>query len=258
VSASSALYEGVVHHRRRAPTRNAFSYRVFLPYLDLDELPTLFEGRWLWGYEQRRLATFRRRDHWGPPEKPLAETVRSLVGDQLGRRPRGPIRLLTHLRYLGYCFNPVSFYYCFDERGREVEAIVAEVSNTPWGEMHPYVLDAKGADRRGAFWRFALAKNFHVSPFMPMDIDYDWRFTAPAERLVVHMKNLSEGEPVFDATMALARRPVTGANLAKVLARHPFMTGKVITAIHWQAFKLWWKRTPFHPHPKAVGPEGRG
>lgn len=249
---ASRLYEGLVRHRRMAPTTNAFRYRVFMTYLDLDELPTLFDGRWLWSNERRNVASFRRDDHVGPTEQPLDDTVRDLVAERLGRRPAGPIRLLTHLRYLGYCFNPVSFYYCFDEQGAEVDAIVAEVNNTPWGECHCYVLDARHAGAVGRFWRFEFDKDFHVSPFMDMDMRYDWRFSPPGEQLVVHMKNLKNSERVFDATMALRERPVDGPNLARVLARYPLMTGKVIAAIHWQALRLWLKRTPFVPHPDSV------
>jgi DUF1365 family protein len=97
--------------------------------------------------------------------------------------------------------------------------------------------------------RFALDKTFHVSPFMPMDVDYDWRFTPPGERLTVHMNSRVGGEQVFDATLALRRAPLTGRALAASLARFPIMTARVAAGIYWQALRLWWKGTPFHPHP---------
>lgn len=248
---ASALYVGRVRHRRRAPTKHAFRYALSMAYFDLDELPTLFEGRLAWGYERRALASFRRQDHVGDPFFDLGDTVRGLVKRRLGRRPAGPIRLLTHPRYFGYCFNPVSFFYCFDEADDKLDAIVADVSNTPWKERHPYVLDAReAAAGGGSFLRFAFGKQFHVSPFFGMDHAYDWRFMPPGERLVVHMKNLRKGAPVFDATLDLRRRPLNGINLARTLARFPFMTGRVVAAIHWQALRLWLKRTPFFPHPK--------
>ncbi len=229
------------------PVDHAFSYRMFMMYLDLDELDRVFAGRWFWSASRRAAARFRREDHLGDPSRPLADCVRDLVARESGERPRGPIRLLTHLQYFGYCFNPVSFYYCFDEDDRRVEAIVAEVNNTPWGERHCYVLRDEAP--AGGHQRFAPAKRMHVSPFMPMDVDYDWRFRAPDERLTVHMENHRDGEKVFDATLDLQRKEISGAALAGALAAHPFMTGKVIAAIHWQALKLWIKGSPVYDHP---------
>jgi hypothetical protein len=210
----------------------------------------VFRRRLLWSTDRLNLAWLRRKDHLGDPDLPLDVAVRDLVEARTGRRPGGSIRLLTHLRYFGYCMNPVSFFYCCEPGESEPRTIVAEVHNTPWNERHCYVLDAEanlGSARRQ---RYRFRKDFHVSPFMPMDHEYDWRFSAPGERLAVHMINRREGRIVFDATMGLRRRPITAANLARVLARHPFMTGKVISAIYWQALRLWMKRLPFHPHPK--------
>lgn len=228
------------------PVEHTFHYRLFMLYLDLDELDTVFAGRWLWSTRRRAVARFRREHHLGEPERPLADCVRDLVGEESGHRPAGPIRLLTHLQYFGYCFNPVSFYYCFDAADERVEAIVAEVNNTPWGERHCYVLRDSG---QAGHQRFTPAKRMHVSPFMPMDVDYDWRFRAPDERLTVHMENHRDGEKVFDATLDLQRQEISGPALAGALAAHPFMTGKVIAAIHWQALKLWLKGSPVHDHP---------
>ncbi len=244
----SALFSGQLRHRRLRPVPHTFSYRLFMLYLDLDELDTVFAGRWLWSTRRRALARFRRDDHLGEPDRPLAECVRDRVAGETGFRPGGPIRLLTHPRYWGYGFNPVSFYYCWDAADERVEAIVAEVNNTPWGERHCYVLrDGGGAPGRQQ--RFAPAKRMHVSPFMPMDMDYDWRFGAPGERLAVYMANHRDGEKVFDATLDLQRKEISGASLAHALATHPFMTGKVIAAIHWQALKLWLKGAPVYDHP---------
>jgi len=227
---------------------HAFTYRLFMVYLDLDELDTVFAGRWFWSTTGRAPARFRREDHLGDPARPLADCVRDRVARDTDFRPTGPIRLLTHLRYFGYCFNPVSFYYCWDEAGERVEAIVAEVNNTPWGERCCYVLRDDGGGT-GRHQRFAPAKRMHVSPFMPMDVEYDWRFRAPDERLTVHMENHRGGEKVFDATLDLERREISGPALAGALAGHPLMTGKVIAAIHWQALKLWLKGSPVYDHP---------
>jgi DUF1365 family protein len=162
--------------------------------------------------------------------------------------------LLTHLRYFGYCMNPVSFYYCFDAAGRTLETIVAEITNTPWGERHQYVLRCPTAS--APVRRFVFDKDFHVSPFMPMDMQYHWFFNEPQRRLLVHMRNFAAGEPVFDATLALRQEPLTSAALVRLLLAYPFMTVKVIAAIHWQAVKLWWKKTPFHSHPPLVAAPG--
>ena len=246
---ASAVYTGRVRHRRHAPRPHAFEYRLFHLYLDLDELPRLFEGRRLWRYEAPGVATFRRADYLGDPAVPLADAVRDLVAARLGRRPLGPIRLLTHLRYFGFCFNPVSLYYCFDRAGRDLDAIVAEVTNTPWNERHAYVLDAARGRHRGQSRRFRFEKAFHVSPFIGMDCAYDWRFTLPGQRLVVHMENHTPAGRLFDATLILRRRELSTATLARLLVAYPPITAKVMAAIYIQAARLWIKRTPFFPHP---------
>lgn len=245
---NSRIYTGWVRHRRNAPRRHEFNYRLFLMYLDLAELGDVFAGRWLWSARRPAIAWFRRRDHLGDPSRPLDDEVRDLVERETGRRPKGRIALLTHLRYFGYCMNPVSFYYCWDEHGGQVESVVAEVSNTPWGERHCYVLDARRGE--AGRLRFAFKKGFHVSPFMDMDQDYLWRFSAPGGTLHVHMENHEAGHKLFDATMRLEAVPIGGASLMKVLVSYPIMTGRVILAIYWQALQLWRKRVPFYSHPR--------
>jgi DUF1365 family protein len=245
----SALYEGTVRHRRFTPVGHGFTYTLFMAYLDLSELDTVFRGRWLWSASRPAAARFRREDHLGEPNIPLDEAVRALVAQKTGRRPEGPIRLLTHLAYYGWCFNPVSFFYCFDRSGTRVETVVAEVSNTPWLERHCYVIPRGAGVPDGGVIRFAAKKEFHVSPFMGMDQSYEWLFRDPAERLSVHMTNLEAGRRVFDATMTLERREISGPALASALARWPFMTLKVVGAIHWQALKLWAKDVPVFTHP---------
>ncbi|NJN63811.1 MAG: DUF1365 domain-containing protein [Acidobacteria bacterium] len=252
MNTASGLYEGFVRHHRRLPRPHAFRYRIILPYLDLAEIPDVLQRSPFWGYEKPRPATFRRRDYLGDARVPLDTAVRALVLERLGREVSGPIRMLGHPRYFGYCFNPVTFYYCFDEAGEALDAIVAEITNTPWGERYSYVLDAARSPRR-RFARFQLGKRFHVSPFLDMDFDYDWRFSRPGERLVVHMKNLKQGVPWFDATLALERKPITGVGLSRTLIRFPLMTATVIGAIHFEALRLWLKRTPFFPHPHRAG-----
>lgn len=256
----SAIYQGKVRHRRHIPVEHHFDYRMFMMYLDLSELPGVFKQSRLFSAERRALARFCREDHLGPPGVPLDQAVRDLVQQRSGVRPDGPIRLLTQLRYFGYVFNPVSFYYCFDRDDTKVMTIVAEVNNTPWGERHCYVLGAPDtpADRRGegGMLRYQPGKEMHVSPFMPMDVNYDWRFGQPSDYLTVHMENERRGRKLFDATLVLERQEISARNLARVLVGFPLMTLKIITAIHWQALKLWLKRCPVYPHPKHLESSG--
>jgi DUF1365 family protein len=249
----SCLYRGWVRHRRLESAQHEFRYRLCLLYLDLEELPGALDGYWLWSARRPAPVRWHRADHHGEAGKPLDGSIRDLVEARGGRRPRGPIRLLTQPRYFGYGFNPVSFYYCYEEDGSTLEAIVAEINNTPWGEQHCYVLPARANAGTARKLRFRFGKDFHVSPFLPMDMDYDWRFTTPHERLLVHMENWRDERLAFDATMTLEREPLGSAALARALLAYPFMTGKVAGAIYWQALRLWLKRVPFFTHPEKTG-----
>ncbi len=222
-------------------------------YLDLTEIDRVFAGRWLWSVNRRNLAEFRRSDYLGDPAVPLDVAVRARIREVSGRTPTGPIRLLTHLRTCGHCFNPASFYYCYADDGITLDTIVVEITNTPWKERHSYVLPVAGADRHGRALRWNFRKGFHVSPFMPMQRDYAWRFTAPDEALRVYMEVLDGSERDFDATLVLDRRPLNGANLARALLRFPAMTLRIVIAIHWQALRLWLRRNPVYDHPKSRG-----
>ena len=246
---ASCIYEGWVRHRRHAPHAHAFRYRLYLLYLDLGELDRVFARRRFWSVNRRNLAQFRRSDYLGDPAVPLDEAVRERVREVCGRAPDGPIRMLAHLRTFGHCFNPVAFYYCYAADGSTLDTVVAEITNTPWRERHSYVLPVADAARHGRALRWDFSKAFHVSPFLPMQRDYAWRFTAPDESLRVHMDVLDGARREFDATLVLQRRPLTGANLARALLRYPAMTLRVVAAIHWQAFLIFLRHNPVYDHP---------
>jgi DUF1365 family protein len=241
---NSSLYLGWVRHRRRSDVTHGFRYPVFMSFLDLDELPTAFRTHPAWRLEMPAPAAFHRADYLGRTGN-LKAAVLDEAESVLGRRPAGPVRMLTNLRSWGYAFNPVTFYYCYEADGATVAAVVAEITNTPWGERHRYVTTNSDDGLLGRF-----AKVFHVSPFQPMDHAYRWRFTPPGSRLGVHMVNSRDGVPVFDATLVLRRRPWSSAWLGRVLWRFPHITLFTIAAIHWQALRLWWKGARFHAHPQ--------
>jgi uncharacterized protein len=245
VSAASAIYSGRVSHARRVPRPHAFAYRLYLVYLDLDELPGLLSSG-APGAREGRIGplAFRRADYLGDPTRDLSEEVRDRVQAALGFRPQGPVRLLTHLRSLGHAFNPVSFYFCFGAGGGRLEAVVAEITNTPWNERHAYVL-AAGPDGATA----TFPKRFHVSPFFDMDQVYEWRIGAPGEELAVEMVNRESGREVFRARLGLRRTAWSLAALRRAALVQPFMAWQVHVAIYWQALRLWLKRTPFFVHP---------
>jgi DUF1365 family protein len=242
---ASCFYEGSIRHRRAEP-RTEWSHRLGLAYIDLDELPTLLGGR----LERPGpgLLRFRRRDYLGEPRRPLDAAVRDRVAELRGTPASGPIRLLTQLRSYGLCFNPVSFYYCLDATGDRVEAVLAEVTNTPWGERHSYLL---GDDREAAgMLRGRFAKELHVSPFMGMDHVYEARATAPGPTLSVHIESRRGGRAVFDATLAMERRELTRSSAARMAARYPLATARNLTLIYGHAVGLKLAGVRVHSHPQ--------
>lgn len=259
----SCLYHGTVLHARRSPAVHRFRYKVALAYVDLDEADELIRRRWLLSAARFAPASFRAEDHTPqllaastPAE--LAAAVRAYAEQELNRPlPPGPVRVLTQLRQFGHFFSPLNLHFCFDAATDRPAAIVAEVSNTPWNERRLYVLDATNRVNDAGVLRFCHPKDFHVSPFMDLAADYQWRLTNPGEQLDVAIRSVTTDRPAFTAAMSLARRPLSDVNLARMLVRFPVSSLQILAAIHWQAFRLWMKRCPFYPHPDRRPALGR-
>jgi DUF1365 family protein len=255
---ASCIYEGWVRHRRHGTTEHQLRAKLFMLYLDLAELPALFDPYRLASARGRALAEFRRSDYLGDPRRPLDQEVRDLVAARTGERPTGPIRLLTGLRCFGHSFNPVSFYYCFDAAGARVRAIVAEVTNTPWGERHAYVLSPDDARPGSSIIRGRFEKEFHVSPFMGMDHTYAWRLTTPGKGLIVHIDSEQDQRIVFDATLSLRRRALTPAQLRAMLLRHPLLSLRIVGGIYANGLRLWLRGARHFPNPSGAPLLGSG
>ena len=239
MTSASCLYEGTVWHRRTDPPRD-FQHRIALAYLDLDELPDLLGGRL--ASPSPGLVRFRRSDYHGDPAQPLSVAVRDTVENRTGVRPAGGIRLLTHLRNFGHCFNPVSFYYCLDDTNQRLEAVMAEVTNTPWGERHAYVI----AEGHGTF-----GKALHVSPFMGMEHTYACDAPLPGEVASVRIQSHREERSVFEAGLELRRRELTPASLRAVTRRYPAATVRVLVLIYLHALGLRLAGASVFPHPQG-------
>ncbi len=237
----SGIYEGRVFHERLTPKKHSFCYRVFMMYLDLNELDQFSQIHPFWGENKYALARFKRSDFYGDSDKPLTSEIQSLVQKQCGFTPSGAVRLLANLRYFGYIMNPLVTYYCFD-KDNNLEAIIAEVTNTPWGEKHPYVLDCRGQQTQQ---QHVFEKAFTVSPFNPVDMTYHWASSTPSNALNIKIKNTQKDVPVFHAAMNLQRVELSKKALSRFLIVYPFFTVKVISTIYWQALKLFVKGVPF-------------
>lgn len=248
----SAICTGHVRHRRFRTRSHSFQYAVFMVLVDLEQIDTLFNMGWLWN-TRRALVQFRRSDYL-PGAASLLDEVRNTVESRLGVRPEGKVLALTNPRIFGYLINPISIFYCYQKNTEQLQAIVLEVTNTPWKESTRYVLQC---DLQSHTQRIDFDKAMHVSPFLPMGLRYSLRTNAPTDRVAVHLQTLEQGELALDATLALKVRKPSSLLQSKVLLQYPWMTVKVFLGIHWQALRLFVKKVPFVAHPKQMKIENK-
>jgi uncharacterized protein len=247
---ASAIYHGYVRHRRFGARKRIFTYKVFMVYLDLQELNQVFAQSRYWSNKHFGLAWLRKKDFLNGSEQPLYDSIADIVEQHQGKRPTGPIRMLTNLRYFGFIINPITCYYCFDNSGEQLQTVVAEVTNTPWRQRCHYVLDVSPTEPSKKYNRQQLdfAKVMYVSPFQTMDLVYRWRGKKPANRLLVHVDVLQKEQRIFDASLVLSRVPMDKKNMNYYIMRYPWMTLKVFAAIYWQAVILWLKKFTYYPN----------
>jgi len=241
----AALYEGTMRHRRHEPVSHAFAAKLFFAFLDVDALPASLDRFPMWSARRAAMLRFRREDYLDGTDRPLGVAVRDLVETRTGRRPTGPVHILTQVRTAGWVFNPLSIYFCFSPDGFRVESIVLEVTNTPWKERWWYVVEVT-ADRPNGPWEFPKA--MHVSPFLDRDLTYRLCCAGPGDKLIVHLEDRKAGRTIFEADLALRRIDLDRRRALTVALRHPLLTWRVTASIHLHAVRIWRKGVPVVPH----------
>jgi DUF1365 family protein len=259
----SEWLEGTIRHRRKAPINHEFSYHTGMLALDLREWDSITGISPLFSLEAFNWLSLRRKDYLNPDAGTLLESVLQKVEEATGWRPDGAVQLITHPRYFGYVFNPVSFYFCYDQgdqpnAGAVPRVILAQITNTPWKETHTYCLETRRQPSDGApgeGWRserFEFSKRFHVSPFNPMNQHYRWTFSFRGPELRVHMNVLQDDEKQFDATLVVHRTSLDRKVLHRSLRQFPLEAFKVTAGIYWHALKLKIKGAKFSTHPDKL------
>ena len=263
---NSCIFEGKVLHARKKPVEHSFWFNTCFFYLDLDELDDVFSGHPFYSTQSWSVARFLFRDHMAHAptisnRHEFRNEILNVLATENITEPIGKIGLLTQLRYFGFVMNPVNFYYCFSESDQRVVAIIAEVNNTPWGEQHLYVLPQTHQADGDQLEATNVDKCFHVSPFLPVDMTYDFHFTSRSndletdggtDGLGINIANFQDGERMVNVSMKLKRAEITFQSLSALLVRYPLYSWKVFAAIYWQALRLYWKKVPFFPHPKKT------
>lgn len=244
---NSAFYVGRLAHARMTPKQHRFSYRVFMPFVDVDSISDITRRATGWGSRGLAAARFVRSDFLGDERLSVAEAVKQRIFEETAQHFEGQIFLLANWRYFGLQNNPIACYFCKGKTSQRLEFIIAEVTNTPWGERHSYVLPVNHEE---ALFQTEFKKELHVSPFHGMQQRYRWSSTVPDESLAIKLTNLEGGERVFHASLTLTRLPVTRLTGLSLLARFPFETAKVTVGIYWQALVLFLRRVPLFAHPK--------
>jgi DUF1365 family protein len=256
----SQWLEGTIRHRRKTPVRHEFSYSTGMLALDLREWPSITHISRLFSLERFNWLSLYRRDYFRPETDNLLQAVSDQVQQATGWRPDGAVQLITHPRYFGYVFNPVSFYFCYHagdrpDHGAVPRVIMAQITNTPWKDRHVYCLETTGAEPTSAGWRterFDFSKRFHVSPFNPMDQHYQWTFSFRGPELRIHMGVKQDERKHFDATLVVRRTPLDRKELHRSLRQFPLEALKVVGGIYWHALKLKLKGVPFFTHPNKL------
>lgn len=241
---NSCLYEGFVYHSRLSPKKHSFKYKVSMLFIDSKEIGLIFKNYLFWSDSGRKnIAYFDRDKYLQPKHKSIDHAVAEYIYDKFKYSFTGSVKILTNITVLGLCFNPVTFYYCYNNID-DLEFVVTEITNTPWGEKHSYVFDVRNNDN------CFFPKEFHISPFFSMDMSYDWSFGNPGEKISINM-DCFESKKVFNANLKLCKKKITSKNLIRFFIWNAFINYKVLLYIYWQAFKLFLKRIPFYDHPKT-------